>query len=104
LCAADILGLNKPWAQAQPQISLELEVDQYLSDSNHGSGTLQFWMVAFSSKQSTMMPLLMYSIILQEHQQQYPHIFKLAMDIIPIQASSVPCEHVFSSGKETMSP
>jgi len=26
------------------------------------------------------------------------------MDIIPIQASSVPCERVFSSGKETMAP
>jgi hAT family C-terminal dimerisation region len=26
------------------------------------------------------------------------------MDIIPIQASSVPCERVFSSGKQTMAP
>jgi hypothetical protein len=26
------------------------------------------------------------------------------MDIIPIQASSVPCKRVFSSGKETMAP
>src|SRR5271154_3496403 len=26
------------------------------------------------------------------------------MDIIPIQASSVPCERVFSSGKQTMRP
>ena len=26
------------------------------------------------------------------------------MDIIPIQASSVPCEQAFSSGKETMAP
>jgi hypothetical protein len=26
------------------------------------------------------------------------------MDIIPIQASSVPCERAFSSGKETMTP
>ncbi|KIJ96744.1 hypothetical protein K443DRAFT_57800, partial [Laccaria amethystina LaAM-08-1] len=34
----------------------------------------------------------------------YPQIFQLAMDIIPIQASSVPCEKVFSSGKETMAP
>lgn len=34
----------------------------------------------------------------------YPRIFRLAMDIIPIQASSVPCERVFSSGKETMAP
>jgi hypothetical protein len=41
---------------------------------------------------------------IQEHEQQYPHIFQLAMDIIPIQASSVPCERVFSSGKETMAP
>ncbi len=27
----------------------------------------------------------------------------LAMDILAIQGSAVPCEHVFSSGKETMS-
>ena len=48
--------------------------------------------------------LRLYNIIIQEHEQQYPHIFQLAMDIIPIQASSVPCERVFSSGKETMAP
>ena len=41
---------------------------------------------------------------MQEHQHQYPRIFRLAMDVIPIQASSVPCEQVFSSGKETMTP
>ncbi|PCH42723.1 hypothetical protein WOLCODRAFT_35289, partial [Wolfiporia cocos MD-104 SS10] len=34
----------------------------------------------------------------------YPTIFVLAMDILPIQASSVPCERVFSSGKETTVP
>ncbi|KZT18614.1 hypothetical protein NEOLEDRAFT_1021773, partial [Neolentinus lepideus HHB14362 ss-1] len=32
----------------------------------------------------------------------YPTIFKLAMDILPIQGSAVPCERVFSSGKETV--
>ena len=41
---------------------------------------------------------------MQEHQHQYPRIFRLAMDIIPIQASSVACEWVFSSGKKTMTP
>jgi hypothetical protein len=41
---------------------------------------------------------------IQEHEHQYPHIFRLAMNIIPIQASSVLCERVFSSGKETMAP
>ena len=48
--------------------------------------------------------LLYYLTLIQANQGRYPHIFKLAMDIIPIQASSVPCERVFSSGKETMAP
>jgi hypothetical protein len=42
--------------------------------------------------------------ILQQNQNRYPRLFRLAMDILPIQASSVPCEQVFSSGKETMTP
>lgn len=31
----------------------------------------------------------------------YPLIFKVACDILPAQASAVPCERVFSSSKET---
>jgi len=31
----------------------------------------------------------------------YPLLFCVAMDVLPAQASSVPCEHVFSSSKET---
>ena len=38
---------------------------------------------------------------MQENQLRYPTIFALAMDILPIQGSAVPCERVFSSGKET---
>ncbi|KAF8841276.1 hypothetical protein BDN67DRAFT_901949, partial [Paxillus ammoniavirescens] len=33
----------------------------------------------------------------------FPTIFALTMDILPIQGLAVPCEHIFSSGKETMS-
>lgn len=35
---------------------------------------------------------------------RYPTIFAMAMDILPIQGSSVPCERVFSSAKETTTP
>ena len=38
---------------------------------------------------------------MQENHRRYPHIFSLALDLLPIQASSVPCERVFSSAKET---
>ncbi|PBK66462.1 hypothetical protein ARMSODRAFT_840921, partial [Armillaria solidipes] len=31
----------------------------------------------------------------------YPTIFSFALDILPIQGTAVPSEHVFSSGKET---
>ena len=41
------------------------------------------------------------SIELQDHKVQFPTLFKLAMDVLPIQASSVPCERVFFFSKET---
>ncbi|KIM34694.1 hypothetical protein M413DRAFT_48610, partial [Hebeloma cylindrosporum] len=31
----------------------------------------------------------------------YPSLFSAALDYLPIQGSAVPCERVFSSGKET---
>ena len=39
---------------------------------------------------------------LKENRLCYPTIFALAMDILPIQGSLVPCKWVFSSAKETM--
>jgi len=56
-------------------------VDLYLNDTSTASTSLLFW---------------------QENAHRYPTIFKLAMDILPIQGSAVPCERVFSSAKETM--
>lgn len=35
------------------------------------------------------------------HESIYPTLFRAAMDYLPIQASAVPCERVFSSAGET---
>jgi hAT family C-terminal dimerisation region len=37
----------------------------------------------------------------QAHEHTFPTIFRIAMDYLPIQASAVPCEWVFSSSAET---
>ena len=37
----------------------------------------------------------------QTVERKFPNLFCLAMDVLPAQASSVPCERLFSSGKET---
>ena len=38
----------------------------------------------------------------QENRLRYPRIYRLALDVLPIQATSVPAERVFSSSKETI--
>jgi hypothetical protein len=40
----------------------------------------------------------------QANRTEYPTLFSIAMDYLPIQATSVPCERVFSSAKETATP
>jgi len=37
----------------------------------------------------------------QKREHIYPTLFHLAMDVLPAQATAVPCERVFSSSKET---
>ena len=37
----------------------------------------------------------------QANRTEFPTLFAIAMDYLPIQATSVPCEHMFLSAKET---
>lgn len=41
------------------------------------------------------------SYILQVNRYKYPTLYRVALDVLPVQASAVPCERVFSSSKET---
>jgi hypothetical protein len=43
--ALDILGLKRTRTAGRQTISLEMEVDQYLSDPNSGTSILNFWQV-----------------------------------------------------------
>lgn len=38
---------------------------------------------------------------LQTSKRKYPLFYRIALDVLLVQASSVPCERVFSSSKET---
>jgi hAT family C-terminal dimerisation region len=40
-----------------------------------------------------------YQFLAQNHTKVYPTLARIALDILPVQASSVPCERLFSAGK-----
>ena len=42
-------------------------------------------------------------MILQDHALEYPTLARIALDVLPSQASSVPCERVFSGSKQIAS-
>jgi hypothetical protein len=59
--------------------------------------TLGFWKVSFFFFTIIFNPINCW----QTHEHTFPTIFRIAMDYLPIQASAVPCERVFSSSAET---
>jgi len=97
--ARDILGLNRLSRRPAPQDTIEGEVAAYFREDLISMPPLSYWQVCNICCNFFR---ISYTISIQENHQRYPTIFALAVDILPIQASSVPCERVFSSGKETM--
>ena len=96
--AAGILGLNQT-CRRQGNTTLDRKVQWYYDDIECGEDMLTYWQV---SLHLFLTVVTISQFMTQEHHNQYPTIFKLAMDILPIQGSAVPCEQVFLSAKETI--
>ncbi|KAG5634032.1 hypothetical protein H0H81_003698 [Sphagnurus paluster] len=81
---ASMLGLDTPVLQVETLTTVEEEFDTYTCAlSLRGTDMIKFWDVT-------------------EHQKMFLTIYRIALDYIPVQASAIPCEHIFSSAKESM--
>jgi hAT family C-terminal dimerisation region len=83
------------------QQSVKEEYATYVMGALSGDSvfdTLGFWKVRSFCKFIIMFILINCR---QTYEHTFPTIFRIAMDYLPIQASAVPCERVFSSSAET---
>ena len=79
--------------------SLETEVNAYLSEPRSSIPILNYWEV-----RTLFVSVINTNVLvsdLQDNQHRYLTLFAFALDILPIQSTSVPSERVFSSAKET---
>ena len=79
--------------------TVEGEFNRYQSSkpSLQKMDILRFWAVSFYYTWGWMLPIQM----IQVNRSKFLTLYAIAMDYLPIQALSVPCEWVFSSAKET---
>jgi hypothetical protein len=93
--ADEILGLNTPERPAHGS-DLKDEVESYLMERPYGLGSIRFWEVFNFHPHPSK-----FADTVQENQLRYPTIFAMAVDLLAIQGSAVPCERVFSSSAKT---
>jgi hypothetical protein len=78
------------------------EYRRYLKDRpanvKKDTDIIQWWQVCSFQSEISCQYNLYY---LKEHAQLYPTLARMALDILPCQASSVPCERLFSASKQT---
>ena len=84
-------------------VTAEEELDAYLcalceSRSISTRTLVQFWDVSIFQLSSASDHQL---TIQKLNEKKYPLLFQMALDVLPVQASAVPCEHIFSSSKQS---
>jgi hypothetical protein len=91
-------------ACAEDRTAAERELRRYEEDniktdgsSERSSDLVRFWEVGCTSAVYVNVQMTFFQL----HEHIYPLLFWVAMDVLPAQASSVPCERAFSSSKET---
>jgi hypothetical protein len=93
--------------EEQKRLVLETELARYMSEPLHPASTdatyrevLSYWKVSHPS-----LPVSSRSyLVVQTHEQLYPHLFEVAMTVLAVPATSVPSERVFSSSGRTDTP
>ena len=90
-------------AYEDDKAAVDDELQRYIDDGILKNSTnfdiLRFWHVSLRAAFSFVTVMLMCYSKVESH--KYPMLFRVALDVLPVQASSVPCECVFSSSKET---
>ena len=79
----------------------EEEFEKYKNErlSPPETDLVAYWQVSITCV--TKVVYLTTIVFLKGHQSVYQKLFPVSLNYLPIQASSVPCEHVFSSAGET---
>lgn len=87
---------------AEDLAAVKAELDKYKQDPLAGAdiNLMVFWKVSTRAIQSHSNHLLI-SPCPQENREEYPLLYRVALDILPVPASAVASERVFSSSKET---
>jgi hypothetical protein len=102
---AERYGLGAEMNFASPESrhdqTIEQEYQSFVTAplSAAGTNTLKFWEVRDTESESTQTSANYLGQ--QSSQLTYPTIFDVSLDYLPIQASAVPSERVFSSSAET---
>jgi hypothetical protein len=87
---------------ADDKNTVEKELNRWVADplwlKSQPLNLVRFWDVRFCFPQLIIQVTI---YLAQESEMSYPLMFRVALDILPVQASAAPCERIFSSSKET---